>query len=367
LDVSILLSVVTAFAIVFTSIPTIVSVAKAKKLYDVPDIRKAHKNGIPALGGVAIFAALLITIGVFTDFPKTIGVFTDFSKHWESQYLITASVILFFFGLKDDLLIIAPIKKLWGQLLASLILIILGGVQFTSLHGFNGITNIDYIPGILLTLFVFIVIINGFNLIDGIDGLASGVGILSSLVFGIFFFINGDLYYTVIAVTLASSLITFFWFNVFSEKYKVFMGDSGSLVVGLFIAFLAVRFNEMNTTHTIAFHIRSAPAVSIGILIVPLFDTLRVFVIRICSGKSPFIADTNHVHHRLLAMGMTHLKATLYILGVNIIFIAFSFYFEHLGIFKLLLFNLILAISFSFLPEIVFKLREKKFKQNLPE
>jgi UDP-N-acetylmuramyl pentapeptide phosphotransferase/UDP-N-acetylglucosamine-1-phosphate transferase len=354
LDISVILSLLTAFIIVFTTIPTIVYVAKAKKLYDQPDDRKTHKSNITALGGIAIFASLLITIGIYTDF----------SVHHEFQYLFVATIILFFFGLKDDILILAPIKKLWGQLLAALIVILLGDIRFTSLHGFNGIAHIDYLPSILLTLFVFIVIINGFNLIDGIDGLAAGVGIIASFVFGIFFILNCDLDYAIITATLAGSLIMFFWFNVFSSKYKVFMGDSGSLLIGLFIAVIAVRFNEMNIDHTNLFFIRSAPAVSIGILIVPLFDTLRVFIIRLFHGRSPFEADTNHVHHKLLAMGMSHLKATLFILGVNVIFVIIAFSFEHLGIFKLLLLNLILAIFFSLLPEIIFKLREKKFKQD---
>jgi UDP-GlcNAc:undecaprenyl-phosphate/decaprenyl-phosphate GlcNAc-1-phosphate transferase len=353
LDISVILSILTAFTIVFTSIPSIVYVAKSKKLYDEPDIRKTHKNNIPALGGIAIFASLLITIGIYTDF----------SSHRELQYLFVAAVILFFFGLKDDILVIAPLKKLWGQLLASLIVILLGDIRFTSLHGFNGITHIDYVTSILLTLFVFIVIINGFNLIDGIDGLGAGVGILASVVFGTFFMLNIDQDYSIIAAALGGSLFTFFWFNVFSVKFKVFMGDSGSLLVGLFIAVLAVRFNEMNIIKSNHFIIHSAPAVSIGILIVPLFDTLRVFTIRIFKGKSPFEADTNHVHHRLLAMGMSHLKATLYILGVNVIFIFLDFYFQNLGIFRLMLLNLVLAILFSLLPEIIFKLKEKKFKQ----
>jgi UDP-N-acetylmuramyl pentapeptide phosphotransferase/UDP-N-acetylglucosamine-1-phosphate transferase len=353
LDISVILALLTAFIIVFTTIPTIVYVAKAKKLYDQPDDRKTHKSNIPALGGIAIFASLLIAIGIYIDF----------SAHHELQYLFVATVILFFFGLKDDILILAPIKKLWGQLLASLIVILLGDIRLTSLHGFNGITHINYIASILLTLFVFIVIINGFNLIDGIDGLAAGVGILASFVFGIFFILNYD-DYAIITAILAASLITFFWFNVFSIKYKVFMGDSGSLLIGLFIAVIAVRFNEMNLDHTNVFLIRSAPAVSIGILIVPLFDTLRVFVIRLFHGRSPFVADTNHVHHKLLAMGMSHLKATLCILGVNVIFVILTFNFAHLGIFKLMLLNLILAIFFSLLPEIIFKLREKKFKQD---
>ncbi len=360
LDISVILSLIlsffTAFAIVFTSIPTIVFIAKAKKLYDEPGTRKSHKNNIPALGGVAIFAALLITIGVYTDF----------TKHHEFQYLFIASIILFFFGLKDDILILAPIKKLWGQLLASLIVILLGNFRFTSLHGFNGITTIDFIPGILLTLFVFIVIINGFNLIDGIDGLASGVGILASIVFGVFFIFNCDVDYAIISATLAGSLITFFWFNVYSIKFKIFLGDSGSLLVGLFIAVMAVQFNEINIVRSNEFFVRSAPAVSIGILIVPLFDTLRVFFIRLFRGKSPFKADTNHVHHRLLAMGMSHIKATLCILGVNFIFIILNFYLDHLGIFKLMIINLVLAIFFSLLPEFIFKLKEKKFKLDNP-
>jgi UDP-GlcNAc:undecaprenyl-phosphate/decaprenyl-phosphate GlcNAc-1-phosphate transferase len=356
-DIYILLAVLTAFTIVVTSIPTIVYVAKAKKLYDMPDLRKTHKYKTPALGGIAIFAALLITIGIYSEF----------TVNREFQYLFVASVILFFFGLKDDILIIAPIKKLWGQLLASLIVILLGDIRFTSLHGFNGITNINYIYSVVLTLFVFVVIINGFNLIDGIDGLASGIAVLTSAVFGIFFILNCDFDYTIIAATLVGSLLTFFWFNVFSVKFKVFMGDSGSLLVGLFIAVLAVRFNEMNIGHTGIFVVNSAPAVSIGILIVPLFDTLRVFVIRLFRGKSPFQADTNHVHHRLLAMGMTHLKATLYILGVNVMFVVLSYCLSYLGIFKLLILNLILAIAFSYLPEIIFIFREKRTNSTTTE
>lgn len=349
LDISVVLSFLIAFAIVFTSIPTIVSIAKAKKLYDEPGSRKAHKNNIPALGGVSIFAAVLISVGIFTDF----------SLHREFQYIFIASIILFFIGLKDDILVIAPMKKLWSQVLASLIIILLGEFRITNFHGFFGIGHIDYISSVLITLFVFIVVINGFNLIDGIDGLASGVGILAAFVFGAWFTLNCEYDYAIAASTLAGSLIAFFWFNVFSIKFKSFMGDSGSLLVGLFIAVLAVRFNEMNIVRSNEFFIHSAPAVSIGILIVPLFDTLRVFFIRLFKGKSPFKADTNHVHHKLLAMGMSHLKATMYILGVNLIFIVIVFYLKNWGIIRLLLLNLILAIFFSLVPELIFLIRQK--------
>jgi UDP-N-acetylmuramyl pentapeptide phosphotransferase/UDP-N-acetylglucosamine-1-phosphate transferase len=342
-----------AFIIVCTSIPTIVNVANIKKLFDEPGLRKAHDRNVPTLGGIAIFAALLITIGVFADF----------SKQHEFQYLYMSSIILFFVGLKDDILIIAPFKKLWGQLLATVVIIILGDVRFTSLHGFLGINHIPYLASSLLTFFVFIVIINGFNLIDGIDGLATGVGVIASLIFGTWFYLVGDYEYTVIAATMAGSLIAFFWFNVYSIKYKIFMGDTGSLLVGLFMAVMAVRFNELNIVPSNNWFIHAAPAVSFAILIVPLFDTIRVFVIRIFQGKSPFKADTNHVHHRLLAMGMSHIRATKYILGANAIIVAISLYVNRLGIIRLMLLNLILATIFSLLPEIIYFIKEK-FKQS---
>ncbi len=352
--ITIIFSLLTAFAIVFTSIPTIVLIARSRNLYDKPGSRKSHINEIPVLGGVAIFAAILITIGVFNDF----------SEHREFQYLVVGAIILFFIGLKDDILIISPFKKLWGQVLASLIIILMGNFRLTSLHGFLGINCISYIPGVLLTLFVFVIIINGFNLIDGIDGLASGVGVVAALIFGTWFYLNCEFEYANISAAFIGSLVAFFWFNVFGKKNKIFMGDSGSLLVGLIMAVIAVQFNEMNIAQTSEWHIHASPAVSFGILIVPLFDTLRVFIIRIFRGQSPFKADTNHVHHRLLSMGLSHIKATLFILGVNVIFIFLVLFLNNWGVIRLMLLNLILATLFSLLPELIFKLREKNIKQN---
>jgi len=343
-------SFLSAFIIVWIFIPSIVILSKAKKLFDEPDTRKSHNKNIPTLGGIAIFAALLISVGIFSDF----------SLNREFQYLTISSIILFFVGIKDDILIIAPQKKLLGQLLASLIIIVIGNLRFTSLHGFLGLYHLSYFPSALLTLFVFVVIINGFNLIDGIDGLAAGVGILASFVFGIWFLLNGEIEYVIISSALIGSLIAFFWFNVFSKNHKIFMGDTGSLLIGLFMALLAVRFNEMNIDKNNIWHIHAAPAVSFGILIIPLFDTLRVFLIRIIRGQSPFVADTNHVHHRLLAMGLTHLKATLVILGINTIIIFCAFYLNHLGIIRLMIIILILATLFSWLPELIFNIKEKR-------
>ena len=273
---------------------------------------------------------------------------------------MVASIVLFFVGLKDDILIIAPLKKLSGQVFAALIIVVLGNLRFTHLHGFIGVNQLLYVHSFLLTVFVLVVIINSFNLIDGIDGLASGVGIIASLLFGTFFYINGEVGYAVLSAAMAGSLIAFFWFNVYGTENKIFMGDTGSLLVGLFLAVLVVRFNEMNIGITGVWHIHAAPAVSFGILFIPLFDTIRVFTIRVLRGKSPFKADKNHVHHRLLALGYSHIKATMVLLGANVAVICFVLVFNFLGILLLMSILLVLGTVFSLLPEIIYKRIEKK-------
>jgi UDP-GlcNAc:undecaprenyl-phosphate GlcNAc-1-phosphate transferase len=230
---AILLAFIGAFLISYTSIPSIVKVANIKKLFDEPGHRKTHKVSIPTLGGIAIFSGFLISGGLFANFVE----------HKELQYLYIASIVLFFVGIKDDILVIAPLKKLSGEIFAALIIIVLGNFRFTSLHGFMGIHEMNYFVSIALSLFVYIVIINGFNLIDGIDGLASGVGIISGLTFGVWFFLVKDYDYAILSLALVGSLIAFFWYNVYGKNYKIFMGDTGSLILGLSLAVFSTRFN----------------------------------------------------------------------------------------------------------------------------
>lgn len=354
-DLTILLSFIVSFFIVFISIPSIVTVAQMKRLYDEPGRRKSHHRAIPNLGGVAIFAGIMIALGLFADFSKAL----------EFRLLIVSMVIIFFIGIKDDILIIAPYKKLIGEIVATLVMVLIGDIRLTSLHGFMGVTEMPYIVSVLLTCFVFVVIINGFNLIDGIDGLASGIGILISVFFGIWFFLVGNIQYTLLTVTVAGALMAFFRFNVYGKQNKIFMGDTGSLLLGLFMSVIVVKFNEVNAGYYGQYAIRAAPAVSFGILIVPLFDTLRVFIIRISRKQSPFRPDKNHVHHLLLKLGYTHIEATFRIVSANVLFIGIALGFQSLGIFKLMLINLAIASIFSFIPEL-FK-RKHKVRQLVHE
>jgi UDP-N-acetylmuramyl pentapeptide phosphotransferase/UDP-N-acetylglucosamine-1-phosphate transferase len=237
-------------------------------------------------------------------------------------------------------------------------LIFLADFRFTHLHGFMGINELNIFASVTLTLFVMIVFINAFNLMDGIDGLASGLSILATSVFGIWFSLAGHTELTVLAFSLTGGLVGFFFYNVFGSKNKIFMGDTGSLILGTVMSVLVIKFNEVNIDQSHAMAIASAPAVSFGIIIYPLFDTIRVFSIRILQKRSPFSPDKNHIHHRLLALGMSHKRATFTILITNTLFLIPLFLLQGIGIGSLMVFN-ILVVSVIVIT-IAVVLRKKK-------
>lgn len=348
----IILSAAVAFTVTFFSVPSIVDVARKKHLYDVPNGRTSHIKSTPTLGGMAIYVGLIISTTLFVDITKMTYL----------QYVIAGSIIIFFIGLKDDILSIAPFKKLLGQLAAAYIIIDLGNVRFTTLHGFLGIYEINYFSSVLLSLFVIIVTINAFNLIDGIDGLASSIGVLVMVFFGTWFYLEGHPQLAIMAAALAGALLAFFRYNVYSVKNKIFMGDIGSLTLGFFVAVLLIRFNEINALldHNNPMYIEASPVVSFGVLILPMFDTLRVFVVRIYRGVSPFKADRTHLHHVLLDLGASHKQATAILIAANLFFILVSLAFHHLGIYWLGLIILSLALILSYVPFYIRNKRKQK-------
>ena len=345
---------VTAFTLVFISIPSIVTVAQRKKLYVVPEGRHVHEKITPTLGGVAIFSGLLISLGVWVSTG-----FTEF------QYISAALLVMFFIGVKDDILIIAPFTKMMGQIVAAGIIVFFGNIRFTNLHGFNGIHEIHYLTSAVLTIFVIIVIINALNLIDGIDGLASGIGILSTFTFGAWFLLVEQYNYALLSAVLIGSLLAFFYFNVYSSKNKLFMGDTGSLVLGLVLSILVIKFNEVNIDSKAAYAIQSAPSVSFGILFVPLFDMLRVMFIRFFTHRPLFQPDKRHLHHLLLSLGMSHKRATFTILFVNALFVAFVMYYSQFtSIRRLMLVILIIGTVLTSIPHFILN---KRVSQGKPD
>lgn len=338
------------FGLVYFTIPPLIRVSIAKHLYDTPNARKVSKIVVPTLGGVAIFISFILSTIVATD-----GY--DFS---ELKYLIAAVMLMFFVGLKDDLMDISASKKLFVQLVAVIMLIVLGNFRFTNLYGAFGFYEINYSFSFAITLFIMIAIINAFNLIDGIDGLASGISIVISMVFGSWFLLAGHQEYGIMSFCLTGCLIAFFTFNVFGKKYKIFMGDNGSLILGVIMVSLVIKFNEFNINPQAAYAIQNAPAVSISILIIPIIDTLRVFFIRISNRRSPFSPDMNHIHHKFIELGNSHFKTTLLIVLFNILFIAFTLALHRsLNINNLMISIFVLGFTFAYFPSLLLNYRAK--------
>src|SRR5215469_4259652 len=305
----VLLTIAISFSVTFLAIPAVINVAEMKKLFDMPDARKVHFTPITPLGGIGIFAGFIFGSLLTLHF----GQFTDL------QYFIASSFVIFFLGLKDDILVISPVKKFIGQVLAAFIIIYYGNIQIRSMHGFFGLYQLPEMFSLLLTYFAVIVVINSFNLIDGVDGLAGSLGLLSTMIFGIYFLYVGLSPYAVVAFSLAGSLLAFLIFNF--QPAKIFMGDTGSLLVGTVNAILVIKFINVANTTGVSFPISASPAVGFTILMIPLLDTLRVFGIRILHRRSPFSPDRNHIHHLLLDRGFSHRAITLTLVTVNFLMI----------------------------------------------
>lgn len=339
---NILLSAALAFLITFFAIPVIIQVAKDKKLFDEPDERKVHKTVIPTLGGLGIFAGFIIAL--LMGVPKNMAS--------DLQYFAAAATVIFFLGIKDDILVLSASKKFIGQLIAAGIIIRFGDVRITNMHGFFGLNEIPYVASIILTIFIVIVITNSFNLIDGVDGLAGSLGVLTTLVFGTYFYFAGPvtLPYAVMSFALAGGIIAFLIYN-FSPA-KIFMGDTGSLLLGLINSILVIKFINIASAPEALVPVASAPAIGFAILMIPLFDTLRVFTLRIFERRSPFSPDRNHVHHFLLDLGLSHRMVTFTCLGANIGFIALAYLLRDMGTTPVI--GILLLSAFIFIASIYY-------------
>jgi UDP-GlcNAc:undecaprenyl-phosphate/decaprenyl-phosphate GlcNAc-1-phosphate transferase len=309
----VLLSLALSFTIAYLAIPAIITIAENKKLFDVPDERKIHQAHIPSLGGLAIFGG----------FSLASLICIQFASSSEFQYFFAAAIVVFFLGLKDDILIISPIKKFVGQVLAAALLIHKGGIQITSMHGFLGIHELPAMFSILLTYFTVIVIINSFNLIDGIDGLAATLGTITASLFGFYFLKSALPAYSILAFSLVGGLVAFLIFNY--HPAKIFMGDSGSMIIGLVNAILVIKFINISQAPGAALPIEGAPAIGFIALFIPLMDTLRVFSIRIFKRRSPFNPDRNHIHHLMLDKGLSHNEITMILAAVNMMFVTVAY------------------------------------------
>ncbi len=350
----IILAFITAFTLTYFAIPSIIKVAKIKNLCDEPGERRSHTVSTPSLGGVGIFAGVIFSIILWTPF----NVFGDL------QYILCAFIIIFLVGARDDIVPVSPTYKLIAQLFATCILVFKSNVVITSMYGLFGIGDLNMYVSYALSIFTILVIINAFNLIDGINGLSGSIGTLISVTFGTWFIMIDRLELAIIAFTLAGSTIAFLKYNV--TPAKIFMGDTGSLLLGVVCSILAIKFLEWNRiimsvaefSHLKPIAVKSVPAVAIGIMILPLFDTLRVFTMRALRGRSPMSPDRNHIHHLLIDFGFTHMKATGILVLVNTVFIVMALNLQQIGSFNLI--ALILLIATTLTGVLFYLVRQKR-------
>ncbi len=354
----IILSFITAFAVTYFIVPSIIRVAKVKKLVDVPGDRSAHYTPTPSLGGIAIFAGTVFAITLWTPFHYFANL----------QYILSAMIIIFLIGAKDDILPMSPTTKLVGQIFVAFILVFRADVTIDNFYGLFGIHELYEWFSILFSIFVIILIINAFNLIDGINGLAASIGVVISLTFGTWFFLVERVELAMVAFALTGALIAFLKYNI--TPADIFMGDTGSMLVGFVCVILAVKCLETHNGYFAVeliekpyleiYKMEAAPAIVIGILIIPLFDTLKVFTTRILRGRSPFMPDKTHTHHLLLDTGLSHSQATSVLVIVNIIFILIAFYLQSVGTFWLMM----IIIGLAAIGSLILTYISSKMKEN---
>jgi len=302
-----------AYILTYFTIPKIIGLVEYKKLMDQPNKRSSHIKITPTLGGISFFYTLILAL----FFLKKWAIFD------ESIYFIPGLTILFIIGLKDDLVVLSPYTKLAAQLVSIIFILSNESFMIHSLDGFLGIYEVPVYLYYGVAGFVMLTIINAYNLIDGIDGLAAIVGVVILIIYTTIFYITKEYFFALLCLTMNGSLIAFLSFNLSSNK-KIFMGDTGSLIVGFIISTLTLKFLALSpqSYDSLPFLLENAPLIAISILIVPLFDTARVFTIRLANKKSPFSPDRNHTHHILIDyFKISHQQASFIIGGFNLIFV----------------------------------------------
>ncbi len=306
------LSMILALLIGWNIRVPVFKMAILRNFVDKPNKRSSHTGCVPNIGGIVVFLAFLCSFLLFARFNTTS----------EFQYILLGAILIFLIGIYDDLLEISPRKKVKGEMLGVLVLIVGGGFYLGNLHGFLGLGEISPWLGIPLTFVGLVGLINAINLVDGIDGLCSGIALMDCIFFGVWFYGCGHIEYALMCGVLATSILPFFFINLFGKRSKMFMGDSGALMVGFLLGVMAIKFCETDIYMNGTCLVKAAPAVVFSVLAIPVLDTLRLFISRWMRGKSPFAPDKRHLHHKLLVIyGGVHRKATFTILLFNLGFI----------------------------------------------
>ncbi|MDE6266096.1 MAG: undecaprenyl/decaprenyl-phosphate alpha-N-acetylglucosaminyl 1-phosphate transferase [Muribaculaceae bacterium] len=313
-----------SFTLTGILIPQILLIAFRKKLFDEPDERKIHKGVIPRLGGISFMPSIVFSIACATGFSLLFyeGMINVALNEASVQvsFGVCALMLLYLMGLADDLVGVRYRAKFVIQGIASVFLV-MAGLYIVNLHGFCSLNLLPQWFAYAFTILVIIFITNAINLIDGIDGLASGLSMIACLFYGIIFYMNSDFFYALLMFATLGTLMPFFYYNVFGnpEKFKkIFMGDTGALTIGLVLSVASIHLSN----NGVAANTTINPLIiAFSPLIVPGFDVVRVYLYRLRNRRNPFLPDKNHIHHKFLALGMRQSHAMLTILALSAFFI----------------------------------------------
>ncbi|MGY6521248.1 MAG: MraY family glycosyltransferase [Mongoliitalea sp.] len=285
---------------------------KKTNVVDAPGGRKIHKGFIPSMGGIGFVVATLISVAIWFNFEDVV----------QTRYFLAAFGLMFFVGLRDDMVELTAWQKLGGQMVAAYMVVVVSDIRLTGLYGFLGIWDLPVLLSYAFSIFIILALTNSFNLIDGLDGLAGSLAVISFTFLG-YWFMTADLMpYALFSFACVGGVLSFLVFNW--HPAKIFMGDTGSLSLGFALSTLTILFIDSNATmtHSDGLLFMAPLATGMAILIIPIYDTLRVFVRRIRRGKSPMEADKSHIHHFLMRMGMRHDQVALTLAGVKVVFLA---------------------------------------------
>lgn len=323
---------------------------------DEPGIRSSHLRKIANLGGIAIFYSIGICAPIFA--------YELFDLY---KFLFASLVILLYVGVMDDIVVMRAYKKLVAQVVVSSLIVIGSDIRIRNLFGIFGIYEIEYFVSVIFSIITFIILINAFNLIDGIDGLAGGYSVICSALFGISYYRLGEYNYplVILSVIIIGSVLAFLYYNLSNYRAnKIFMGDTGSMLLGFLLAFTSICFIDIFIDKKLPdvprYHLQSAPVVAVAILILPIVDTLNVIIVRILNGRSPFDADKNHIHHKLLRLDLTHRRSSFYIIAYYLFVVSIAYFLRHINVNLLLLIILFIGFLGAYIPDFIYVLKNSK-------
>ncbi len=311
-----ILAFLTSFATGILFFPVLIQIFRKYNISDTPGGRKIHQTVVPSMGGIGFFLAALISLGIWA---------WQFSIP-DIRYIIGAICLMFFVGLRDDIVELKASRKLLGQLVSVLIVVIVADIRIRSFHGFLGIGDFNLAISYAFSAFVLLALTNGFNLIDGLDGLAGTISIIAFSFLGTWFYLLGYDGYALISFVFLGGVLSFMVFNW--HPAKIFMGDTGSLTLGFTLATLIIAFMEINEGLAASsfLKIESTFSAGVALMMYPLYDMARVFARRLSQGKGPMTPDKSHVHHFLMRMGLRHDQVSFLLgfLQLTVIFLVIS-------------------------------------------